>query len=200
MLRYLILVEVEWRLPVMRFRVCFSVAPLVIAGWITWDWAWPLGGKWRPSVGEWFVGSRYLQWYRPRLCRLRTDGLAPMSKYWMYRSHVSDMGLVSLVACGHQMFDFLHCFIGWLGRETGYGPVDRSAGVLWIVSGAPFLGSSDLVQHCWWFAKGCYMWTTWDTYGQGPYADRVWNACGVLSGFSPAGCTSIRITATLGYE
>jgi hypothetical protein len=30
------------------------------------------------------------------------------------------------------------CFIGWLGREAGYGPVDRSTGVLWIVSGALF--------------------------------------------------------------
>jgi hypothetical protein len=34
----------------------------------------------------------------PRLCRLRTDGLAPASKYWTYRSHTRDMGPVSLVA------------------------------------------------------------------------------------------------------
>jgi hypothetical protein len=56
----------------------------------------------------------------------------------MYRSHAGDMGPVSLVACRRQIFDFLHCFIGWLGRETGYRPVDRSTGVLWIVSGALF--------------------------------------------------------------
>jgi hypothetical protein len=37
------------------------------------------------------------------------------------------------------MFDFLHCFIGWLERETGYGPVDQSAGVLWIVREPFFL-------------------------------------------------------------
>jgi hypothetical protein len=43
-------------------------------------------------------------------------------------------------------------------------------------------------------AKGCYMWTTWDTYGPGPYTDWAWKACGVLVGFSPTGCTSIRIT------
>jgi hypothetical protein len=49
------------------------------------------------------------------------------------------MGQVSLVVCCQQMFDFLHCFIGWLGRETGYGLTDRSVGVLWIVSGALFL-------------------------------------------------------------
>jgi hypothetical protein len=43
------------------------------------------------------------------------------------------------------MFGFLHCFIGWLARETGYGPTDRTAGMLWIMSGAFSLGSSDSV-------------------------------------------------------
>jgi hypothetical protein len=33
----------------------------------------------------------------PCLCQLRTDGLAPASKYGMYRSHARDMGSVSLV-------------------------------------------------------------------------------------------------------
>jgi hypothetical protein len=42
-----------------------------------------------------------------------------------------------------------HCFIGWLGRETGYGLVNRSPGVLWIVSGALFLWSSGPAQLCW---------------------------------------------------
>jgi hypothetical protein len=36
------------------------------------------------------------------------------------------------------------CLIGCLGREIGYGPVDQSDGVLWIVSGAFFLGSSGI--------------------------------------------------------
>jgi hypothetical protein len=35
----------------------------------------------------------------PRLCQLRTDGLAPVSKYWTYRSHVGDMSPVSQVVC-----------------------------------------------------------------------------------------------------
>jgi hypothetical protein len=30
---------------------------------------------------EWFVESRHLQGSGPHLCRLRTDGLAPVSKY-----------------------------------------------------------------------------------------------------------------------
>jgi hypothetical protein len=95
---------------------------------------------------------------RPCLCRLRTEGLVPVSKYWMYRSHVSDMGLVSLVACYRHMFGFLHYFIGWLLRETGYQPTDRSAGVPWIVSGALFLRSNDSVQLCRCFVKGCHVW------------------------------------------
>jgi hypothetical protein len=51
----------------------------------------------------------------------------------------------------------LHCFIGWLGRETGYGPVDRSADALWIVSGALFLGSSGFAQLCQWLIKGYHV-------------------------------------------
>jgi hypothetical protein len=34
--------------------------------------------------------------------------------------------------------------MGGFGREAGYEPMDRSAGVLWIVSGALFLGSSEI--------------------------------------------------------
>jgi hypothetical protein len=55
---------------------------------------------------------------------------------------------ISLVAYCRQMFGFLHYFIGWLRTETGYGPMDRLAGVLWIMSGGLFLRSSDSVQLC----------------------------------------------------
>jgi hypothetical protein len=55
------------------------------------------------------------------------------------------------------MFGFLHCFIGWLGRETGYEPTDRLASVLWIMSGALFLRSNDSVQLCRRLAKGCHI-------------------------------------------
>jgi hypothetical protein len=39
---------------------------------------------------------------------------------------------------------YTYYFIGWLERETGYGPADQSAGVLWIVSGALFLRSNEI--------------------------------------------------------
>jgi hypothetical protein len=35
----------------------------------------------------------------PRLCRLRTDELVPVSKYWTYWSHDGNMRPVSLVVC-----------------------------------------------------------------------------------------------------
>jgi hypothetical protein len=69
----------------------------------------PVGEKERPSVekvGEWYVKNRHLQGYSPHLCWLRTDGLAPTSKYWTYRSHIGVMGLVSLVAGCQQKLIF----------------------------------------------------------------------------------------------
>jgi hypothetical protein len=126
--------------------------------WLNWRPGGATRGKGRQligMVGEWVCGSRHLQDCSPRLCRLRSVRLAPMSKYWTYRSHASDMGLVNLVACCWWMFGFLHCFIGWLGRATGYGLVDWSADVLGIVSGVLFLGSSDSVQLCRRLVESC---------------------------------------------
>jgi hypothetical protein len=131
----------------------------------------PIGGKGRPSVGkvrEWYVESRHLQGCSPRLCQLRT----PVSKYWTYRSHTGIYG-PSKPSSWLPSDAWLcpHYFIGWLGRETGYGPADRSAGVLWIVSGALFLGSSGPTQLCWWLCERLlyvdhvrYVWS-WTIHG-----------------------------------
>jgi hypothetical protein len=86
-----------------------SLFQLIMFRWITWDIAEPLGEKCR-TVG-WkgrgvVLASRHLQGCSPRLCHLSTDGLAPASKYWTYRSHAGDMGPVSLVACRRQMLVF----------------------------------------------------------------------------------------------
>jgi hypothetical protein len=48
--------------------------------------------------------------------------------------------------------------------------------------------------------KGCYTWIMQDMYGRGSYVDQAWKPCGVLIRFSPVGCSSIQIAATLGYE
>jgi hypothetical protein len=135
----------------------------------------PLVGKWRPSVGkvrEWYVASRHLQGCSPRLCHLRTDGLTPVSKYWTYQSH-ADVYRPSKSSSWLPTVAWLypHCFIGWLMRETGYGPIDRSADMLWIVLGAIFLGSSDPAQLCWWLHERLlyvdhvrYVWS-WTIHG-----------------------------------
>jgi hypothetical protein len=151
-------------------------------------------------VGKWYVESRYLQACSPHLCLLRTDGLSPRASIECTDRMLVFMGPSSLVTDCQRMFGFLHCIIGWLGRETGYVPSDWLADVLWIMSGTLFLGSSDSLQHCWWLVKSCYMWTTWDMYDPRPYADWAWKVCGMLVRFSPAWCTSIRLTATLRYE
>jgi hypothetical protein len=94
----------------------------MVYGWIR-DRAGPLGGKWRPlveKVGQWCVASRHLQVCIPRMCRLRTDGLAPVSKYWMYRSYVGDIDPVSLVAC-HQQVLGLSALLQWLCWERNWG-------------------------------------------------------------------------------
>jgi hypothetical protein len=51
----------------------------------------------------------------------------------------------------------------------------------------------------WELVKG-YLCGPWEMYGPGPYTNRAWKLRGVSIGFSPVGCTSIRVTVTLGYE
>jgi hypothetical protein len=75
--------------------------------------------------------------------------VGPTSKYWTYRSHAGDMGPVSLVVgCQHEL-DFSPLLFDCCEREAGYGPMDRMAVVLWIVSGALLLGCSGSVQIYW---------------------------------------------------
>jgi hypothetical protein len=56
--------------------------------------------------------------------------VGPTSKYWTYWLYARDMGLVSLVACHRQMFDFVHYFYGWWGERNlvgTHGSVSRLA-------------------------------------------------------------------------
>jgi hypothetical protein len=106
--------------------------------------------KWRQLVGkvdEWYMESWHLQGYSPRLCRLRTDGLPPHEQvlnilivcWWYEPSNTSSLPSIDV-------WLFPHCFIGWLGRETGYRLTSRSANVMWIVSGALFSGAVVLLN------------------------------------------------------
>jgi hypothetical protein len=142
------------------------------------------------KVGEWYLKSRHLQGCSPRLCRLRTEGLVPLSKYWTYRSHPSDMGPVSLVVGCQQKLDFSPLF-HWLLWERSWV---QSCGLDGRYA-MDYVGSpSSRVQ---WVCSNLLM-TVWKvaTYGDWPqeaYAGCTWTGVGsvrvVLVGFSPARCT-----------
>jgi hypothetical protein len=163
----------------------------------------PLGGKWKLLVGnveECDVESRHLQGCSPCLCRLRIDGLAlgeqvlkvPITCRWFGLGKSS-----SRLSTKAWLFPTTS-MVG-LGEKLGMDSRITQPG--WGLCWEPFfLEAVDLLKSVDDLAKGCYMWTTWDTYGRGSYVDRVWKACDVLVGFSPVGCTSIRIAVTLGYE
>jgi hypothetical protein len=119
----------------------------------------------------------------------------------MYRSHAGDMGPVNLVV-GHRQELDLRPLLHWLVQERSWvrtrGSVSRRA-VDCVRS--PFS------RQQWDLSKSVVASQKVATYGDHPqeaYAGRTWtgvgSVCVVLVGFSPAGCTSIRITATLGYE
>jgi hypothetical protein len=87
-----------------------------------------------------------------------------------------------------------------LGEKLGDGPADHSTG-LGVVPGALFLRSSRV---CPTLLVACKKVATYEDHPQEAYVGRTWSGVGsvrvVLVGFSPAGCTSIRIIVTLGYE
>jgi hypothetical protein len=164
-----------------------------------------IGWSVEPSEGKGRVGRvLWLFWgfvyCSPRLCRLSTEWLVPVSKYWTYRSHVGDMGPVSLVAGRPQVLG-LSLLLQWLSWERNWG---RSRGPLsqaerWSREHF-FLGAVVSIQPCRWLVKDCHV--------RGPPAGSACRAyvdwrgkhmCRVGRVF-PTGCTSIRITATLGYE
>jgi hypothetical protein len=165
------------------------------SGALRWKWR-PLVGK----VGECDVTSQHLQGCSPPLVSVKNRRVGPREQvlnvliaYWWYEPSKAS-SLASTCAWLKRTASMVV-----LGEKLRHVPWTTQPG--WEVeSGALFLGSSTFVQPCWWLTKGCYMWTTWDTYGRGAYADWAWKACGMLVGFFPTGCTSIRIVVTLGYE
>jgi hypothetical protein len=107
-----------------------------------------------------------------------------MSKYWIYRSHVGDMGLVSLVASCQQKVSFAPT-ISLVGSGEKLDTDPRIGQPSWCgLCQEPFFsGAVDLLNSVDDYAKGCYALTMWDTYGLGPYADRAWDAYGVFVWF-----------------
>jgi hypothetical protein len=111
------------------------------------------------------------------------------------------MGPINLVV-GHRQELGLRPLLHWLLRERSWvwthGSVSRRA---MDCVGSPFS------QEQWDMSKSIGASRMIATYGDRPqeaYAGRTWTCVGsvrvVLVEFSHAGCTSIRIAATLGYE
>jgi hypothetical protein len=119
----------------------------------------------------------------------------------MYRSHVGDIGPVNLVVGHHQELD-LCPLLHWLVRERSWvrtrGSVSRR--VVDCVGSTFSREQSDLSK----FVQISRKVTTYGDRPQEAYAGRTWTGVRrvrvVFVGFSPAGCTLIRITMTLGYE
>jgi hypothetical protein len=94
----------------------------------------PLDGKWRlpvGKVGEWYVESWQLQGCSPRLSQLRADGLAPVSKYWTYQSHVDVYG-PSKPSSQMSTEAWLFPLLQWLVQERSWvqtrGSLSRAEG------------------------------------------------------------------------
>jgi hypothetical protein len=92
-----------------------------------------------------------------RMCQLRTEGLVPVSKYWMYRSHVSAMGPINQVTCCRHMLG-LSLLLQWLSWERNWGgshgPLSRAE--RWSQEHF-FLGAVVSIQPCRWLIKGCHV-------------------------------------------
>jgi hypothetical protein len=134
----------------------------------------------------------------PRLCRLRTEGLVPVSKYWTYRSH-DDVYGPGKASSWLPTYAWL---CPWLARKRNWIWTHRS-----INRRAMDCVRSPFSREQWRCSN--LLMTTWKvaTYGDCPheaYTGHTWTGMGsvrvVLIRFSPVWCTSIRITVTLRYE
>jgi hypothetical protein len=160
---------------------------------LSWDRAEPLGESGGSSVGKGGEGdmeSWHLPGCSPYLCRLRTKGLVPVSKYWTYWSYAIDMGLVNW--CSLLPPDaWLSPLLQWLwGAEKLDGDPQIGQLAWWGCSREfLFLSSSDFVQRCWWLMKGCHIRGLLIGSARVPYVDKRWkHTCSVYE-VSPAGCT-----------
>jgi hypothetical protein len=171
--------------------------------WIIWDRAGPLGGSVEPSEGKGGESAvailRFSMWYPPP-ASVKDRGVGTREKVlnvliacrWYGPGKPSSLLPTSVwLKCTDSM-TVLGEKLRWVPRTTQRG---------WEVeSGALFLGSSASIQHSRRLAKACHV--------RGPPAGSVrrtyvdWRGkrtCHV-GRVSPAGCTSIWISVTLGYE
>jgi hypothetical protein len=129
---------------------------------LTWDRAGQLGKSGGPSARkgrECDVESQHLQGCSPHLCRLRTNELAPVSKYWTYWSHAGVIGPLSWCSwLAINAWLYPYCFNGYKGERNWMGTrrsVSRRAGD--VVRSSFFSGAvalSNAVDNA---VKGCHI-------------------------------------------
>jgi hypothetical protein len=107
------------------------------------------------------------------------------------------MDPVNLVAGYQQMLGFTPTtsLVG-SGEKLGTDPRIGQSACCGLCREPFFSGTVALLNYVGDYAKGCHV--------RGAYAGHTWTGAGnvhvMLVGFSPAGCTSIRIAVTLRYE
>jgi hypothetical protein len=176
----------------------------VVKTWLNSRPGGALCGKWRQlvwKVGEWVRGKPAPPSFEPLPVSIKDHSVG-----------LHEQVLNVLILCrwygpgkpssqlSTEAWLFPTALLAILGEKLGTDPWIGWLACCGLCREPFFSGAVDLfksVDDC---MKGCYIWTVWDTYGRRPYMDWAWKACGVLVGFFLAGCTSIRITTTLGYE
>jgi hypothetical protein len=102
---------------------------------LTWDRTGPLGESGGSSVVKDRVSdmqSCHFQGCIPHMCWLRTDRLAPMSKYWTYWSHAEDMRPVSWCSIFiNRRLTWAYCLNDCEGREIEWGSMVRQCVMDW---------------------------------------------------------------------
>jgi hypothetical protein len=101
-------------------------------------------------------------------------GWPPASNYWTYRLYTGVYGLSKPSSHRQQM-------LGFAPTASMIGSGEKLGTDSWISQPAccgfyqgPFCsGAVALLNSVDDFAKDCYMWNTWDMYGQGPYTDQL---------------------------
>jgi hypothetical protein len=160
---------------------------LITGTWLKWRPGGALRGMWRQQagkVGEWICGKPAPPWLKPPPMSVKDRWVGPREQvlnvpvaYWWYGPGKPSSRL------SIEAWLFPTAPLAAVGEKLGTDP--------WIGPPAccglyqkPFLsGAVDLFKSVDDYMKGCYMWTTWDTYGRRPYADWAWITCGMLVRF-----------------
>jgi hypothetical protein len=121
-----------------RAAICFLNSNIETFGrlWLNWRPGGTL--RWQVKTVGWegrgvVCGKSTPQGCRPRLYRLRTDGLALVSKYWMYRSHTSVYGPSKPSSHRQQMLGFAPTasLVG-SGEKLGTDPRNGQPACYWL--------------------------------------------------------------------